>query len=234
MKPTSGPPGPRRPWSRVCCTAIGTTTWPSDATHREEQGAGRCPPAARASTRRRAGWSPGRRCRRRCPSGCRRCARSAGQSVAHVASTSAVLLVGVDEVGVRRAARRAARRGCRGRRSGRPRGRPPRRPARSSPCGRRPRPASAAGRRAAAQGLEDPGLDLGVDRRGGVVEDQQPRPADQRAGQRDPLPLPAGQRGAALAELGVEAVAAGRRRSRRPGRCAAPPRPPRRGRRRRA
>ena len=42
--------------------------------------------------------------------------------------------------------------------------------------------------------------------RGGVVEDQQPRPADQRAGQRDPLPLAAGERGAALPEPGVEAV----------------------------
>ena len=53
---------------------------------------------------------------------------------------------------------------------------------------------------------EDARLDLGVDRRGGVVEDQQPRPADQRAGQRDPLPLAAGERGAALAQLGVEPV----------------------------
>ncbi len=31
VKETSGPPSPRMPWSRVCCTAIGTTTWPSEA-----------------------------------------------------------------------------------------------------------------------------------------------------------------------------------------------------------
>ena len=28
VKETSGPPGPLIPRSRVCCTAIGTTTWP--------------------------------------------------------------------------------------------------------------------------------------------------------------------------------------------------------------
>ena len=59
---------------------------------------------------------------------------------------------------------------------------------------------------AVSQGGEDPGLDLGVDRGRGVVEDQQPRPADQGPGQRDPLPLAAGQRRAALAERGVEPV----------------------------
>ena len=51
---------------------------------------------------------------------------------------------------------------------------------------------------------QDPLLDLGVHRRRGVVEDQQPRPARQRAGQRDPLPLPARERGAPLPELGVQ------------------------------
>ena len=36
---TSGPPSPRMPRSRVCCTAIGTTTWPSEATHGQHEGA---------------------------------------------------------------------------------------------------------------------------------------------------------------------------------------------------
>ena len=49
-------------------------------------------------------------------------------------------------------------------------------------------------------------LDRGVDRAGGVVEHQQPGPADDGAGQREPLPLAAGQRGAALADQGVEPV----------------------------
>ena len=61
----------------------------------------------------------------------------------------------------------------------------------------------------AAQRAQDPGLDLRVDRRGGVVEDQQPRPADQRPGQGDPLPLAARERGAALPQLGVERVGQG-------------------------
>ena len=54
------------------------------------------------------------------------------------------------------------------------------------------------------EGRKDALLDLGVDGRRGVVEDQQPRPADQGAGQRDPLSLPAGEGGAPLAEPGVE------------------------------
>ena len=85
----------------------------------------------------------------------------------------------------------------------------------------------------AAQRAEDPRLDLGVDRRGGVVEDQQPRPADEGAGQRDPLPLAAGERRAALAEPGVEAVGQGGDEAVGLRPRAAPPRPRRRRRRRR-
>ena len=108
----------------------------------------------------------------------------------------------------------------------------PRRRGRSWPCGRRPRPACV-GRPARRLG-QDAGLDLRVDGRRGVVEDQQSRPAYQRTGQRDALPLPTGQRRAALPQLGVEAVAergheAVGLRSR-----AAPPTRPRRGCRRRA
>ena len=77
--------------------------------------------------------------------------------------------------------------------------------------------------RAAPQGAEDPGLDLGVDRRGRVVEDQQPRAADQRPGQRDALPLASGQRGAAFAEPGVEAL--GQRGHEAVGLCGAQRRP---------
>ena len=43
-----------------------------------------------------------------------------------------------------------------------------------------------------------------VDGAGGVVEDQQPGTADDGAGQRQPLPLAAGEGGAALADPGVE------------------------------
>ncbi len=31
VKEVSGPSGPRRPRSMVCCTATGTTTWPTEA-----------------------------------------------------------------------------------------------------------------------------------------------------------------------------------------------------------
>src|SRR5689334_18831737 len=53
---------------------------------------------------------------------------------------------------------------------------------------------------------QDPRLDLGVDRGGGVVEDQQPRAAYQCTSQREPLALAAGQRGAALPEPRVQPV----------------------------
>ena len=45
-----------------------------------------------------------------------------------------------------------------------------------------------------------------VDRRGGVVEDQHPRVGEDRAGDGDALALAAGQREAALADLGAVAV----------------------------
>ena len=47
---------------------------------------------------------------------------------------------------------------------------------------------------------------VGVDGGGRVVEDQDPRVGEQRAGQRDPLPLPAGQREPAFADHGVVPV----------------------------
>ena len=56
------------------------------------------------------------------------------------------------------------------------------------------------------EGGEDALLDLGVDGAGGVVHDEQSRPAHQRTRQGEPLPLAAGQRGATLAELRVEAL----------------------------
>ena len=73
-----------------------------------------------------------------------------------------------------------------------------------------------------AQPVEDGPLHGGVDGRGGVVEQQQPRAAQERAGERDPLPLAARQRDAALADHLVEpagqpldeACGRGRRRGR--------------------
>ena len=56
-----------------------------------------------------------------------------------------------------------------------------------------------------AQALADRGLGGRVDRGGGVVEDQDARVDQQRAGDRDALPLAAGQRDAALADDGLVA-----------------------------
>ena len=56
------------------------------------------------------------------------------------------------------------------------------------------------------QRLQDPGLDLGVDRRRRVVHDQQPGVAYQRAGEGEALALPAGQGRAALPDPGVQPV----------------------------
>ena len=109
------------------------------------------------------------------------------------------LLVRGDQVGVARHGGQQLARGCRARPPGRARGRPPRRRARSWPAGRR-RPGSTRRRRGRAATARMRRLDPRVDRAGRVVEDQQPRPAGQRAGQGEPLALPAGQRGAALAD----------------------------------
>ena len=60
------------------------------------------------------------------------------------------------------------------------------------------------------EGAADPHLEAGVDRAGGLVEDQQVGVGQVRAQQRDELPLPGRQRLAALADLGVEAARAAR------------------------
>ena len=57
-----------------------------------------------------------------------------------------------------------------------------------------------------AQAALDRRLGGRVDRRGRVVEDQDPRVGDQRPGDRDALALPAGERQAALADDGLVAV----------------------------
>ena len=56
------------------------------------------------------------------------------------------------------------------------------------------------------EGLLDQQLRLGVDVRGGLVEDQDARVAQDGAGERDALPLAAARARAALADLGVVAV----------------------------
>jgi hypothetical protein len=57
-----------------------------------------------------------------------------------------------------------------------------------------------------AQRVVDGGFGGGVDRGRGVVEHQHPRVGEHRPGQRDPLPLPAGEREPALADERVVAV----------------------------
>ena len=61
-------------------------------------------------------------------------------------------------------------------------------------------------RRAAAHQVADRGGELGVEARGRLVEHEHGGVGEQRAGDRDPLPLAAGQPPAALAEVGVVAV----------------------------
>ena len=135
-------------------------------------------------------------------------------------------LVGGDQLGVSRGWWRAAPRACRGRPPGRAPGRPPRRRARWWPAGTPP-PGSTAVRRSGAQPGQDRRLHPRVDRAGGVVQDQQPRPAGQGPGQREPLPLTAGQAGAALPTT-VSSPSGRPRRTRRPAPAAAPARPRRR------
>ena len=70
-------------------------------------------------------------------------------------------------------------------------------------------------RGAAGHDLAERGVDLllgrGVDRRRGVVEDQDPGVGDDGPGQGDALALPAGQREPPLADHGVVAVGQGAR-----------------------
>ena len=80
----------------------------------------------------------------------------------------------------------------------------------------------------AAQVAEHGPLGGRVERRRGVVEQQQRRLAHERPGQGDPLALSAAEAHPALADHRVEAGRAGRRRSVRPAPGAAPPTPRRR------
>ena len=76
-----------------------------------------------------------------------------------------------------------------------------------------------AGRR--VEGVLHGALGLGVERAGGLVEHQHPRVAQQRAGDREPLLLAAGEPVPARADDGVVAVGQRRRSGRRPGRARA-------------
>ena len=69
---------------------------------------------------------------------------------------------------------------------------------------------------------EDSGFVFGIQAVGGLIEDQQPGTAQQRARQRQPLALALRQGRAAVADDRVEAVRAGARRTRRrPQSCSA-------------
>ena len=81
-----------------------------------------------------------------------------------------------------------------------------------------------------AQPVVDRLLGARVDRARRVVEHEDAWVGQDGAGQRDPLPLPAGQRQPALADHGVVAGRQVARRSRRPARCGRPPRSRRRSR----
>ena len=98
----------------------------------------------------------------------------------------------------------AAPRASRGRRSGRGRGRRARRrgPGRQAVRDDDRRPAL----HRLPEAEADAGLGGGVHRRGGVVEDQDPRIDEQRPRDRDPLPLAAGERDPALADHGFVAL----------------------------
>ena len=89
------------------------------------------------------------------------------------------------------------------------------------------------GRHGAPQAGEDRLLDPGVDRRGGVVEEQQPRLPQQGPGEREALALAAGQRDAALADHLVEPVGEALDEGAGPGHLEGAPAPRRRRARRR-
>ena len=120
---------------------------------------------------------------------------------------------------------RAAPRGARARRSGRPRrrgsvGAPDRREPVGDDEGRPPL-------HQLGEALLDERLALAVERGGGLVQDQDPRIGEDRARDRDPLALAAGELHAPLADDRVVASAAASRRTRRSGRSRRPAGPPR-------
>jgi hypothetical protein len=71
------------------------------------------------------------------------------------------------------------------------------------------------------QRLLDVALGLGVQRRGGLVEDQDRRVLEHGPGDGDALPLPAGQQHAAIADQGVEALGSASMKSSACAACAA-------------
>ena len=212
-EPRSGPPSAGRPRSMPCWTAIGTATRPAVATSASSERAGRARRAAPASSAQPAPQRRQRAVRRPAPvsgqrvvrrqSTARRHPASSGRVVAASASSAAPLglgpLVGGDQVGV--AGHAGQQLGVRaagddpavlevdhlvGERDGGP-------PVGHRPGSTRPRRPSRSPARIAAS-------TRGSTRAGRVVEHQQPGPAGQRPGQGEPLPLAAGQRGAALAD----------------------------------
>ena len=100
--------------------------------------------------------------------------------------------------------RPSVRHGCRARRSGRRPAAPPGRPAWTVDARCATTSAVVAGQHR-PQRLLDPGLGVDVQRGQRVVQHQHLRVADHRPGQRQPLPLAAGQRQALLADPGVQA-----------------------------
>ena len=204
--------------STVCCTAIGTSTRPIDATTASRtvtcQPTSSCgetctPRRSVASTPRvLAGAKRWLRC---CSRSCRGPPRPRGRPRPRPRRRGARSPARRRSPGRGSRGRgRGARRACRGRPRGRRRcARPRRRAGRTTSGRRRAAPSGWHVPPSPAQTAQDRLLDARVDRGGRVVEDEDGRPADQRAGEREALALAARQVGAALAEGRVEATGQG-------------------------
>ena len=196
-------PATARPWPRRSAAATATTSEPD--TRR------RCGRSSDAEQPRGRGGGGARRSSSGCSSACLGGDATPLGAGAHVGRRSAV---GAHEAPVPRRRGGQHGRGSAGTRPaarGASRRRPACRPA-AGPPGRRARPSTAgappaspvASREHAAQRLLDQRLGVHVERRQRVVEHQHARPADHGPGQREPLPLPARQRQALLADPRVQ------------------------------
>src|SRR4051812_4825900 len=222
-KPTSTPSGPLMPLSRVCCTEMGTTTRPAVPIRASSivqpkptpsSGEKRTPPrivsiaeisSALATLVPRSCSSSGSRSM--LIRGPRGDASAASSVVGWLSRSHPLGLVGVDQRGVGGIALQELLVGA---------------PVDDAALVEEEHLVGQRDRRLAvgdqqhggvtaplAHRRQDPRLHLGVDGRGGVVEHEQARSADDGPGQRQTLALAAGQGGAALPEPAVEAARQG-------------------------